>query len=355
MFIFQSIDMGESENYTYEDNLTDSCPIEEKTLQQFHAVFLPVFYSLLFVLGVIGNGLMIAVLLRPRHFLRITEIYLLHLALADLMLLFTFPFDVADAVAGWMFGTFLCKLTELMKNMNLFCGSILLACIGFDRYLAIVHAVQSMQIRQPKVVHLICIVLWLVCFGLSMPNTVFLTVIGDDSNSSDLYCIHDYGIHASNWVLTSRVLTHLCFFLSMTVMTFCYTAIVATLYTTQKSQTKQGAIRLALLITLVFCLCWLPYNITLLMNTLVDLRFFADIGCNYYSSLQTALEVTKCLGMFHCCLNPFLYAFVGVRFRSELLKLLCDMGCCRVCLPLINVRKNLASSISEGAMTSNTY
>lgn len=353
---YQSKDMAESENFTYyDDNSTDSCQNEEKAMQHFHAAFLPVFYSTTFVLGVAGNGLMITILLRPRHFLRITEIYLLHLALADLMLLFTFPFEAADAVTGWMFGSFLCKLTGYMKNISHLCGSLLLACIGFDRYLAIVHAISSMKIRQQRNIHLICISLWLVCFAVSVPDLVFLTVTQADSNSSDLFCYYDiFGIHANNWVQTNSGLKHTCFFLSLAVMAYCYTAIVGTLCKSQKSQSKQGAIRLALLITLVYCVCWLPYNITLLLNTLINLQFITNLNCDYYTSLSSALEVTKCLGMFHCSLNPFLYAFVGVRFRRELIQLLCDLGCNRVCPSLNSVLTSNQSSISDGAITSNT-
>ncbi|XP_055009130.1 C-X-C chemokine receptor type 5 [Boleophthalmus pectinirostris] len=354
--VYESVGMAESDNVTDYDLYDYSCQTEEKAMQHFHAVFLPVFYSLLFVLGVAANGLMITVLLRRRHFLRITEIYLLHLAVADLMLLFTFPFDAADAVTGWMFGKFMCKLTGLLKNINHLCGSFLLACIGFDRYLAIVHAISSIQIRQPKTVHLICILLWMVCLGFSVPNIVFLTVIRDETNVTNLFCFYyGYGIHANNWLHTNRVLNHLCFFVSLAVMAYCYIAIVGTLYKSQKNQAKQGAIRLALLITFVFCLCWLPYNITLLMNTLVELQLIQNVTCNYYTSLNSALEVTQCLGNFHCCLNPFLYAFVGVRFRNELIQLLCELGCGRVCLPLMTMRNNNQPSISEGAITTSTY
>lgn len=322
-------------------------------MQSFHAVFQPVFYSLIFLLGVGGNGLMITILLRRWRFLRIAEIYLLHLALADLMLLFTFPFDVADAVSGWLFGEFMCKLRGLLQNLNLLCGSFLLACIGFDRYLAIVHAIPSIQIRRPKTVHLICILLWLICLGLSVPNVAFLTVIND---TSQLFCDYNqYGIHANNWGLANRVLNHVCFFLSLAIMAYCYTAVVLTLYRSQRSQAKQGAIRLALLITLVFCFCWLPYNITLLMNTLVDVEVIIDFSCHFYTTLYSALHVTKCLGLSHCCLNPFLYAFVGMHFRNELKQLLCDLACSRLCLSLIGVHHNNQQSTSDGAMTTNTF
>lgn len=321
-------------------------------LQTFQAVIQPVLYSLIFLLGVAGNGLMITVLLRRWRLLRITEIYLLHLALADLMLLFTFPFDVVENATGWPFGNFLCKLTGLMKHLNLLCGSFLLACIGFDRYLAIVHAIPSMQSRRPRRVHQTCSFLWLVCLGLSIPNIVFLSVEGETEEASCFY--HHYGIHANNWVLTSRVFDHLCFFLPLAAMSYCYTAVVVTLSKSQKSQAKQGAIRLALLVTLVFCFCWLPYNITLLIETMVDLKVIVFKSCRSYVLLEPVLGVTKSLGLSHCCLNPFLYAFVGVRFRNELLQLLCKLGCSRVCMPFIRGQGHSRPSISDGATTTST-
>ncbi|KAK2912961.1 C-X-C chemokine receptor type 5 isoform X2 [Channa argus] len=309
-----------------------------------------ILYSFIFVLGVAGNGLMITVLLRRLRFLRITEIYLLHLALADLMLLFTFPFDVVDCFSGWVFGGFLCKLVGLLRHLNVSCGSFLLACIGFDRYLAIVHAIPSMQSRRRRTVHLTCIVLWLFCLGLSIPNVVFLRV--DLVNTSAPSCsFSNYEIHASNWVLTKRLLDHICFFLPLAVMSYCYTAVVVTLCKSQKSQAKKGAIRLALLVTVIFFICWLPYNITLLIQTLEYLEVFRSVSCYSYILHLETLGVTEILGFSHCCLNPFLYAFVGVRFRNELLQLLCKLGCSRVCVPFIELQSHRRASISEGLTT----
>ncbi|KAI9548055.1 hypothetical protein NQZ68_013074 [Dissostichus eleginoides] len=265
-------DNEDSDNYTdyVYDNKHTFCDDDGIGLQAFHAVFQPVLYSLIFLLGVAGNGLMITILLRRWRRLRITEIYLLHLALSDLMLLLTFPFDIVENAAGWLFGEFLCRLMGLVQNLNLYCGSFLLACIGFDRYLAIVHAIPSMQSRRPRT----------------------------------------------------------------------------------KSNAKQGAIRLALLVTLVFFFCWLPYNITLLITTLGDLEVINYENCTSYDLVQPVLDVTKSIGLSHCCLNPFLYAFVGVRFRNELIKLLCQMGCSWVCLPFMRAQGHSRPSISDGGLTS---
>lgn len=292
---------------------------------------------------------MITVLLRRWRRLRISEIYLLHLAVADLLLLSTFPFDAVDYATGWLFGEFLCKLMGLLKNLNFLCGSLLLACIGCDRYLAIVHAIPRMQSRRPRTVHQTCILLWLVCLGLSIPDVVFLTVIEDQKKLSCFY--NQYGIHANNWDLTIRVLNHVCFFVPLGVMSYCYTAVVVSLCNSQKSQAKQGAIRLALLITLIFCFCWLPYNITLLINTMRDFDIISYKNCESYNLVHTVLDVTKSLGFSHCCLNPFLYAFVGVRFRSELIQLLCQLGCHRVCMPFVRAQGHSRPSTSDGATT----
>lgn len=298
---------------------------------------------------------MITVLFRRLRFLRITEIYLLHLALADLLLLLTFPFDIAENASGWLFGNFLCKLMGLGKQLNLLCGSFLLACIGFDRYLAIVHAITSMQSRRRRTVHLTCTLLWLVCLALSMPNVVFLSVKGDGTLNSTFSCsFHDYQIHAHNWVLTKRVLDHVCFFVPLAVMSYCYTAVAVTLIKSQKRQARHAAIRLAFLITLVFFCCWLPYNITLLIKTMVDLEVISYQSCNLYVQLEPALHVTKSLGFSHCCLNPFLYAFVGVHFRNELIQLLCKLGCSRLCMPFIRAQVHSRPSTSDGVTTTSS-
>lgn len=274
---------------------------------------------------------MVTVLLSRWRLLRISEIYLLHLAVADLLLLATFPFSVLENVTGWMFGNFSCKLMGQARQLNCLCGSFLLAYIAIDRYLVIVHAVTSLQRRRRTVVHLTCISLWLVCLTISVPNLIFLTVTKDTETSSSSCSFKHYGIHAHNWVLTTRALEHACFFLSLAIMASCYSAVVVTLVKRPRGQTQRGAIKLALLITLVFCFCWLPYNIASVLQTVDDLNSVVYRSCESILFLRAALAVTKSLGFSHCCLNPFLYAFVGVHFRNDLLRLLSKSGCGRIC------------------------
>lgn len=336
------------------DGVQYTCNYESNPLHLFHTVFQPLVYGVVFFLGLTGNGLLLTVLLKRRRNLRITEIYLLHLALADLLLLFTLPFAITEGIAGWLFGNFLCKLVSLINRLNLVCGSLLLACIGFDRYLAIVHAIPSLQTRRPRTVHLTCALLWLLCLFVTIPHMVFLSVEENENNHTRLSCTYDsnFGISANNWKLTSHLITHLlCFFLPVVIMVYCYTCVIITLCQSQRSLEKQGAIRLALLVTLVFCLCWLPYNITIFIDTLVAVSAVPEPNCHARITLDQATTVTESIGFFHCCLNPILYAFIGVRFRRDLLQLLAKMKCLRVCLPGLRIKNVNRVSVSEAVTT----
>lgn len=331
--------------------------MKEDPLLLYRTVFQPLVYSLVFLLGLAGNGLLLTVLLLHRAHLRITEIYLLHLAVADLLLLLTLPFAVVEVLTGWLFGDFLCKLLGLLNRLNMLCGSLLLACIGFDRYLAVVHAVSSLQSRRPRTAHITCALLWIFCLAVTMPNAVFLSVARSNDSAKLMCYFNSHGIHANDWIIASRCLTHLlCFFLPLVIMGYCYTAVVLTLYNSQQSLEKKGAIRLAMVVTLVFCLCWLPYNISLFMDTLVHLGVLPQKSCQD-SALDQSLLITESIGFIHCCLNPILYAFIGVRFRKDLLRLLVGWGCRPVCASVLQTGGLNRPFVSEAATitTSSQY
>ncbi|KAK7886864.1 hypothetical protein WMY93_026485 [Mugilogobius chulae] len=95
-------------NYTDKDNNTDTiseAPCELQDRMQFKATFIPVLYSLVFVVGVLGNGALVGVLFRSRRTWSVTDTFILHLCVADVLLLFTLPFWASEAVSGWTFGT----------------------------------------------------------------------------------------------------------------------------------------------------------------------------------------------------------------------------------------------------------
>lgn len=102
-------------------NLSDTSTVDEDggnvcdltSSHEFKATFIVVLYSLAFVVGLLGNGLLLVVLVWSRRTWSVTDTFILHLAVADVLLLVTLPMWATQAAQaqGWTFGTPLCKIT----------------------------------------------------------------------------------------------------------------------------------------------------------------------------------------------------------------------------------------------------
>ncbi|KAK1895590.1 C-X-C chemokine receptor type 3 [Dissostichus eleginoides] len=333
----------------------DVCDLNEG--MHFESVFIPVLYSVAFAVGVLGNGVLLGVLARSRGRWSVTDTFILHLGVADILLLLTLPLWAAQSAQeeGWTFGTPLCKITGAVFTINFYCGIFLLACISLDRYLSIVHATQMYSRRNPRVVHISCLAVWIFSLLLSLPDWVFYEAVQDDRRGNSTECVPNYfrfdpeGVF--NWELASRLLSHTAgFLLPSAVLIFCYSCILHRLRCGSQGLQKQKAFRIIVAVVVVFFICWTPYHITLMVDTL-----HSGNSCGVRVSLQKAMVVTSSLGYLHCSLNPILYAFVGVKFRRQLVDILRYMGCqLKMSAKLQSVTSRRSSVWSESADTSNS-
>ncbi|XP_066105484.1 C-X-C chemokine receptor type 3 [Saccopteryx bilineata] len=310
---------GENES----DSCCDSPPCPQDFSLNFDRAFLPALYILLFVLGLLGNGAVAAVLLSQRAALGSTDTFLLHLAMADALLVLTLPLWAVDAAMQWVFGSGLCKVAGALFNINFYAGALLLACISFDRYLSIVHATQLYRRGPPTRVALTCVVVWGFCLLLALPDFIFLTAHQDARLNATTHCQY-------NFPQVGRTALHLLqlvagFVLPLTVMAYCYARILAVLLVS-RGKRRLRAMRLVVVVVVAFALCWTPYHLVVLVDTLMNMGALAR-NCSRENHVDVAKSVTSGLGYMHCCLNPLLYAFVGVKFRERMWMLLLRLGC----------------------------
>lgn len=240
----------------------------------------------------------------------------------------------------------------MAPQINFYCGIFLLGCISLDRYLSIVHATQMYSRKKPWVVQASCLSVWLFSLLLSTPDWIFLEAV-TSGYLNKTECVRNYSLETvEGWRLGSRLLYHILgFLLPSTVMIFCYSCILRRLQCGNQSLQKQKAFRVIVAVVVVFFLCWTPYNVTLMVDTL-----YKDRSCAVQESLQKALTVTHSIGYLHCSLNPILYAFVGVKFRRRLLDILRCLGCkLKTSVKLQSAGNSRRSSMwSESADTSNS-
>ncbi|XP_056619399.1 C-X-C chemokine receptor type 3-like [Triplophysa dalaica] len=312
-------------NYSYDYNYSGGDVCGPESSMHFDSIFIPVLYTVALIVGLLGNGLVLVVLWRKRRSWNVTDIFILHLSLADVLLLLTLPLWAVEAVRGWSFGTGLCKLTGALFRINFYCGIFMLACISFDRYLSIVHAVQMYSRKKPMVIHCCCLTVWLFCLLLSIPDWIFLKDTMNSRLDDKTECL----IPNPQMRLATHVFYHVVgFALPAAMLLFCYTRILLRLKRGSQCVQKKRAMHVIVALVLAFFISWTPYNITLMVDTVHNLNdnISNQTSCAGRTALDVALTATSTLAYLHCCVNPVLYAFVGVKFRQQVLDMLRPLG-----------------------------
>nr|UOF75627.1 CXCR6 [Bostrychus sinensis] len=323
-----SVYPGDYENYTqdygdYNDstmyldlNSSDWCEAgdHELTIKVFQSCV----FCLIFLVGISGNCLVIATFSLYRRFrLRsMTDVFLFHLALADLLLLLTLPLQATHTHLGWIFPDFLCTATRACYAINTYSGLMLLACISVDRYMVVAKAQEMLRLRSQILTggKIAAVCVWVIAILLSLPEICFS---GVSATFDGRYC----GMQISGAVkkVTNGAIIGI-FCVSFLVMVTCYSSIAKVLWEGRtfnrgKQWHRQRTLKLMVSLVIVFVLFQLPYTVVLLYK-------MAGPFC------KLLLEYITCtLAYTRCCLNPILYALVGVRFRNDVLKLLRDTGC----------------------------
>uniref|UniRef100_A0A3P9J5A3 Chemokine (C-X-C motif) receptor 2 n=1 Tax=Oryzias latipes TaxID=8090 RepID=A0A3P9J5A3_ORYLA len=310
---------NDSYNFTYSDETVtdDSLPCNV-TVPGFNSVALMVVYILVSLFSLIGNSLVVFVVCTMKKGRGSTDIYLMHLAIADLLFCITLPFWGTYVHFGWSYGNFLCKVLSGFQEASVYSGVFLLACISVDRFFAVVRATRVLSSNH-HLVKVVCSVVWLMAGLLSLPVVIKReSMFAEELNQSICY-ENVTGESSDLWQFSLRILRHtLGFFLPLVVMTFCYGRTGVTLLQIRNQQ-KQKAMRVIMAVVLGFVLCWLPYNVAVLTDTLIRAESLKVTSCDTRYRVEVTLNVTQILAYMHCAINPVLYAFIGQKFRNQLL------------------------------------
>uniref|UniRef100_A0A8D2L985 G-protein coupled receptors family 1 profile domain-containing protein n=1 Tax=Varanus komodoensis TaxID=61221 RepID=A0A8D2L985_VARKO len=297
-----------------------TAPCKQDEVGTFARYFGPAVFSVAFVVGLAGNGLVLAVLGRRRCPWPFADGFLFQLAVADLLLVLSLPFWATQFTQPWPFGEALCKLLGALSTLNGYSTAFLLACLSVERCLLIGHPTWLHRHVRPSHVGLCSALLWGLALGLSSVELHFRSV-GYTPQAGAVTCHLGFGAReADSWRLGLRLAAFLVgFLLPLLVMALCYCRIVARLRRAQLPH-RRPAVRLLAAIVALFALSWGPYHGFVLVDSLERLGHLAR-DCAREKVLDFGLLFTESLGLLHCCLNPVVYAFLGAKFRRELSRL----------------------------------
>ncbi|KAM8758859.1 atypical chemokine receptor 4 [Rhynchonycteris naso] len=315
-----ALEHNQSADYYYEDNEINGtydyshyeviCIKED--VRQFAKVFLPAFFTIAFVIGLAGNSTVVAIYAYYKKQRTKTDVYILNLAVADLLLLFTLPFWAVNAVLGWVLGRIMCKVTAALYTVNFVSGMQFLACISIDRYWAVTKPLSHSGVGKPC--WLICFCVWMAAILLSIPQLVFYTV------NHKANCIPIFPYHLQTSMKAAIQMLEICigFVIPFLIMGVCYFITARTLIKMPDIK-KSRPLKVLLTVVIVFVVTQLPYNIVKFCRA-IDIIYSLITDCNMSKRMDVAIQITESIALFHSCLNPILYAFMGSSFKNYIMK-----------------------------------
>ncbi|CAH6777497.1 Cxcr6 [Phodopus roborovskii] len=323
-------DVMDNEDYEMDSwlfNISISDSEEHKHFIKFKEIFLPCMYLVVFIFGLVGNSLVLIIYVFYQKLRTLTDVFLVNLPMADLVFVCTLPFWAYAGTYEWVFGTFMCKTLQGMYTVNFYVSMLTLTCITVDRFIVVVQATKvfNQQAKWKIWGQTTCLLIWVVSLLVSLPQIIY----GNVEHLDKLIC--QYHNEAFSTVVLATQMT-LGFFLPLLTMIVCYSGIIKTLLQARGFR-KHKSLKIIFIVVAVFLLTQTPFNLAMLIRS---------TSWEYYTmiSFQYAILVTEAIAYFRACLNPVLYAFVGLKFRKNLWKLVKDIGC----LPYLGISSQGKSS-----------
>lgn len=201
-------------DYNNTSEMTEPIPFDAVTA---------VVYSIVFIVGLVGNTLTIYVVVRYVKMKTVTNIYILNLALADELYILGIPFLGTNSVLSyWPYGNFFCKVCMTADAMSQFASTYCLTVMSIDRYLAVVHPIRSNKWRKPQVAKFFSAMVWVVSFLIVLPVTIYSDV-QMEFNTCNITWPEPHELWSIAFILYTAILS---FFAPLVVICLCYLLIV---------------------------------------------------------------------------------------------------------------------------------
>ena len=370
-----SFSMWGDDANTTNSSETTTCPngIEQNPLfaqDRTKAALVPVVFCVIFVIGIVGNGLLVWIVFRNKTMHNTPNILIVSLAVGDIFLLvFSVPFKATHyTFVSYPYGLAVCKLATFAETLSLGVSVFTLTVLSWGRYLAITRPIQVVATgHRFRNTFLVVVAIWVTSALLASLESVKTTVqvFDFECKQSIAVCnpVHfDEKLYMQLYVIF-RFLIY--FLLPVATISAFYCAMARTLFTSvrlfqastngassggaQRSATgssqmasRKKVAKIVLSFIVIFIICWLPFYVYLFSFTFFE---------RYWLTLKL---ISLCLSFLNSCVNPVALYFLSKQFREQFKRyLLCRCSCRRTDKALTNERKKFATLMpSEQPQTS---
>lgn len=297
---------------------------------------LAILYALFFLFGLAGNLLALWVFLRVHPKKNSVRIFLINLALADLLLVICLPFRVVyhSNHDRWMLPSLLCRIVGNIFYMNMYISIVLLGFISVDRYLKFQRASCRRVFLQSRWSALLCCVIWTVSLAAVTPYIV------TPENGEPQQCFQYKKLQNSKWKGYFNFAVVGIFWVVYGALVISYGRIGMKLLTaSRKKPDFPNAAKYnktawkSFFVLFLFTICFVPYHSVRIFY--IKSQMETGTSCDRINMLDKTNEVVLLLSALNSCLDPVMYFLLCSSIRKVMLKMICNCFCQQITRGLI--------------------
>ncbi|XP_018424717.1 PREDICTED: succinate receptor 1 [Nanorana parkeri] len=292
-----------------------NCSSVDCLLEQY---YLSTVYSLEFIFGILGNGIVMFGYIFCMKKWTSGSIYLFNLCLSDFAFLCTLPLLIESYASGrWIFNESLCYSNRYLLHANLYTSILFLTFISIDRYLLIKFPFKDHIMQKKLMAVTISIGIWIVVM-LEIAPILFFIELGNNSQ-----CL-SYGSSgmASSSLIYSACLSVTGFLIPLCTMCLFYMKMVSFLRNRNQQLTTSFSIEkpltLVAVAVIVFFILFTPYHI--MRNVRIASRINKwKLSDEAMITINSIYIITRPIAFLNSVINPVFYFLMGDNFREMLL------------------------------------
>ncbi|XP_034017223.1 opioid receptor, delta 1a [Thalassophryne amazonica] len=279
------------------------------------AISITALYSVICVVGLLGNILVMYGVIRYTKMKTATNIYIFNLALADALATSTLPFQSAKyLMSTWPFGEVLCKLIIAIDYYNMFTSIFTLTMMSVDRYIAVCHPVRALEFRTPVKAKMINVLIWVLSSAIGVP--IMIMAVTKVAENGKIFCALKFPDPDWYWDTVTKICVFIfAFVFPVLVITICYGLMILRLRSVrllsgskEKDRNMRRITRMVLVVVAAFIICWTPIHIFIIVKTMVEID-------KKNPFVIASWHLCIALGYTNSSLNPVLYAFLDENFK----------------------------------------
>ncbi|XP_061102450.1 leukotriene B4 receptor 1 [Conger conger] len=269
-----------------------------------------------FLVGAPGNLLVIWTILRHIEKRSHTVVLILHLAVADLLVLVTLPLWIYSLAHSWVFGEGMCKAVVYVINSSMYGSVFIITLMSVERFVAIRYPFASISWRKKDLLTKVLLALWALAFLFSVP--VIPTQVVDEVGEREQCLFRDYS-SVSQEVVCLLLETLMGFVVPFSVLVVCYSCVCSRI-ARMTFKAKQKSTLLITSVVAVFGLCWTPHHVgnALSLVAMAIQEWHPSASKSLEEARGTMALIAGAMAFISSTANPLLYLCAARSFRSSL-------------------------------------